>query len=82
LLNFGALSPNLFLDFFPAREVPEIICNESSRNTENSIFEGGLGKKPQGILRNQSISGFFGIEFSFQKCLWNLFITSGLSQIC
>jgi hypothetical protein len=25
---------------------------------------------------------FFGIKSSFQNCFWNLFITSGLSQIC
>jgi hypothetical protein len=36
----------------------------------------------QGILRNQSTRGFFGFESSFKKCFWNLFITSGLSQIC
>jgi hypothetical protein len=42
----------------------------------------GLGKRPQGILRNQSTRGFFGFEFSFQNCFWNLFSTSGLSKIC
>jgi hypothetical protein len=42
----------------------------------------GLGKRPQGILRNQSIRGFFGFKFSFQNCFWNVFSTSGLSQIC
>jgi imidazoleglycerol phosphate synthase glutamine amidotransferase subunit HisH len=25
--------------FFPARQVPEIILNEYSRNTENALFE-------------------------------------------
>jgi hypothetical protein len=40
----------------------------------------GLKKIPQGILRNQSTCGFFGFEFSFQNCCWNVFITSGLSQ--
>jgi hypothetical protein len=38
LLNFGALSPNLFLDFL-ARQAPEIILNEYSRNTENALFK-------------------------------------------
>jgi hypothetical protein len=37
LLNFGALSPNLFLDL--ARQVPEIILNEYSKNIENALFE-------------------------------------------
>jgi hypothetical protein len=40
-----------------------------------------LRKKPQGILRIQSIFGFFGFEYSFQNFFWNLFSTSGLSQI-
>jgi hypothetical protein len=42
----------------------------------------GLGKRPQGILRNKSIRGFFGFTFSFQIWFWNVFSTSGLSQIC
>jgi hypothetical protein len=42
----------------------------------------GYGKRPQGILRNQIICGFFGFKFSFQNCFWNVFSTSGLSQIC
>jgi hypothetical protein len=36
----------------------------------------------QGILRNQSIGGFFGYKSSLQNCFWNAFGTSGLSQIC
>jgi hypothetical protein len=36
---FGALSPNLFLKFLPARQAPEIILNESSKNTENALIE-------------------------------------------
>jgi hypothetical protein len=35
LLNFGALSPR----FFSGRQVPEIIRNESSKNTENALIE-------------------------------------------
>jgi hypothetical protein len=42
----------------------------------------GLAKRPQGIFRNQSTRGFFEIEYSFQNCFWNLFITSDLSQFC
>jgi hypothetical protein len=42
----------------------------------------GLEKRPQGILRNQSTSGFFRFQSCFQNSFWNLFITSGLSQIC
>jgi hypothetical protein len=51
-----------------------------SRNTENNLF--GLGKRSQGILRNQSTRGFFGFEFNFQNCFWNLFSTFSLPQIC
>jgi hypothetical protein len=42
----------------------------------------GLGKRPQGILRNQSIRGLFGFQSNFQNCFWNVFSTSVLSQIC
>jgi hypothetical protein len=42
----------------------------------------GLGKRPQGILRDLSTYCFFGFKCSFENCLWNLFITFGLSQIC
>jgi hypothetical protein len=38
LLNFGALSPNLFLDF-PARQFREIILKKSSKNTQNALIE-------------------------------------------
>jgi hypothetical protein len=41
-----------------------------------------LGKRPQCILRNQSTCGFFDFESSFQNWFWNVFSTSGLSQIC
>jgi hypothetical protein len=66
LLNFGALSPNLFLEFSPARQVPEII-KESSKNTKNALFE-WLGKETTKC-------------FTKSKYTWNLFSTSGLSQI-
>jgi hypothetical protein len=49
LLNLGALSPSLFLDF--SQHVTDIILNEYSRNTENALFE-WLGKDIL-ILRNQ-----------------------------
>jgi hypothetical protein len=39
----------------------------------------GLGERTQGILRNQSIRGFFGFLSSFQNCFWNVFSTSGFS---
>jgi hypothetical protein len=29
----------------------------------------GLGKRPQGILKNQSTHGFFGIESSFKTVI-------------
>jgi hypothetical protein len=34
------------------------------------------------FYENQTIRGLFGFESSFQNCIWNLFITSGLCQIC
>jgi hypothetical protein len=34
------------------------------------------------FYENQSICGFFGFKSSFQNCFWNIFSTSGLSQIC
>jgi hypothetical protein len=37
----------------------------------------GLRKRPQGILRNQSIFGFFGFKSRFQNSVW-----TGLPQIC
>jgi hypothetical protein len=40
----------------------------------------GLGKIPQGILRQQNTRGFFGFESSFQNCFWILFITSDLEE--
>jgi hypothetical protein len=61
--NFCILS----FRFFPARQVLEIIFNEYSRNTDNALFE-WLGKRPQGVLRNQSTRGFFGFEYSFENC--------------
>jgi hypothetical protein len=42
---------------------------------------GGLGKRPQDILRNQSIRGFFGLKFSFENCFWNVFSPSDFCQI-
>jgi hypothetical protein len=42
----------------------------------------GVGKRQQGILRNQSTRGFFSFESSFHNGFWNVFSTSGLSQIC
>jgi hypothetical protein len=36
----------------------------------------GLGKKPQGILQNQNIRGFFGFEYNLQNCFWNVFSKS------
>jgi hypothetical protein len=39
LVNFSALNPNLVLDFFPARQVPELILKEPSKNTENASIE-------------------------------------------
>jgi hypothetical protein len=66
--------------FFLARQVSEIILNEYSRTTKNALFK-WLGKRQQGILQNQSIRGFFGLESGFQNWFWNFSNTSGLSYI-
>jgi hypothetical protein len=50
--------------------------------TLKMTYLSGLGKRPQGILRNQSRRGFSGFESSFQNCFWNVFSTSGSSQFC
>jgi hypothetical protein len=60
---FGALNPKLFLDFsqhvrllrYSSINIPETLKNSLS----------SLGKRPQGILRNQSTRGFFGFESGF-----------------
>jgi hypothetical protein len=41
----------------------------------------GLGKRPQGILQNQSIRGFFSFDFTFQNFFLNILSISVLSQI-
>jgi hypothetical protein len=41
----------------------------------------GLGKRPQGILRDQSTRIFFGFLSSFQNGFWNLFSISGLETL-
>jgi hypothetical protein len=77
LLNVGVLSLNLFLNFrflrYFSMTIPETLKMSSLS---------GLGKRPQAILRNQSIRGFFGFKSIFQNCFWNIFSTSGMSQLC
>jgi hypothetical protein len=41
-----------------------------------------FGKRQQGISEKKNIRDFFGFKSTVQNCFWNLFITSGLSQIC
>jgi hypothetical protein len=64
--------------FFPARQVPEIIINESPKTLKMPVA-------PKTDLKvfyeNRSIRGFFDVESSFQNCLWNLFCISGMCQI-
>jgi hypothetical protein len=33
-------------------------------------------------LTKSHTRGFFGVDSDFQNCFWNVFITSGFSQIC
>jgi hypothetical protein len=64
------------LSFFPARQVSEIIPNESSKSTKNA-----LKRYNKEFPKIQSIRGFFGNKCSFQNWFWNLSSTSGLSHI-
>jgi hypothetical protein len=77
LLNFDAVSFNLFLDFFSARQPPEIILNESNEsfeNTKNAFIE---------WLRKETTKYFPKTkECSFLNWFWILFSFSGWSQIC
>jgi hypothetical protein len=68
---------------FPARQFPELILNESSKNTEKALIKWLRKETETTFSENQSIRGFFGlVEFSFQNCFWNLLSTSDSSQIC
>jgi hypothetical protein len=81
LLYFGALSPNQFLDLPSTSgswDNPQWIFQKHWKcplwvawERDHKVFYG-----------NPSIRGFFGFKFSFQNCFWNVFSTSGLSQIC
>jgi hypothetical protein len=47
MLYFGALSSESVFIFFPSRQVPKIILNESSKITENALIElRGFAKRP------------------------------------
>jgi hypothetical protein len=82
LLNFGALTPNLFLRLFPAPQVSEIILIESSKTTQNALIERLRNETTKVFHENQSIRILFEFNSFFQNCFWNLFSTSGLSEIC
>jgi hypothetical protein len=81
LLNLGTLSPN-YLEIFPSTsgswDNPQLIFQKHWKCLLWVAWE----SEPQGILRNQSIRGFFGFKSSFQNCFWNVFSTSGFSQTC
>jgi hypothetical protein len=55
--RFSAVNYDSRLSFFPARQVSEIILNESSKSTENALLSDY--KKIQNISQIQSIRGFF-----------------------
>jgi hypothetical protein len=76
---FSALSETVFR-FLDVRFLRQSSINVPETLKMPSLS--GLGKRRQGILRNQSIGGFFGFKSYFQNCFWNFFSTSGLSQIC
>jgi hypothetical protein len=78
LPNFCVLCPNLVLDF--SKQVR--FLRLTSKNIPETLKMPSLEKRPQGILRNYNTHGFFCFEFSFQNCFWNVFSSSGLSQIC
>jgi hypothetical protein len=66
--------------FFPARQVLEIILNESFKNTKIALIE-WLWKENKVLSANQSMCGFFRFECCFENGFWNFFIFSSLSQI-
>jgi hypothetical protein len=61
--------------FFTARQVPERIFNETSKNTENDIIE-WLQKK---ITRYTPQTKLYGFESNVKNCFWNLSSTPGFS---
>jgi hypothetical protein len=83
--TFSASPLQIVLPFQPdhsAAGTSDLRSHFQSSTPEQISCGLGLGKIPQGILQNQSIRGFFGFESTFQNCFWNVFSTSGLSQIC
>jgi hypothetical protein len=61
------------------RQVPEIILNESSKNTENALIEWLWKATARYFMKTQVVSLVLSLVL---KTLWNIFSTSGLSYIC
>jgi hypothetical protein len=81
LLNFGALGPNLFLDFSITSfcwDNPQWIFQKHWK----CLYWVALERHHKVFYEIQSICGFFGFKFMIQYCFWNLFRISGMSQIC
>jgi hypothetical protein len=55
--------------FFPARQVPEIILNESSKNTGNALL-GGFGKSLQGFFTKTKV---YVVSLGLSLVLKNVF---------
>jgi hypothetical protein len=79
--RFSAANYESILSFFPARQVSEIILDESSKSSENSLIEWLQIDTTNFFPKIQSIREFFGNKSCFQNWFLNLSSTSGLSQI-
>jgi hypothetical protein len=77
--KFSAANYDSVLSFFPARQVFEIIFNESSKSIENALIESLQKDKTKYLLKSKVY--VFGNKCSFQNWFWNLSSTSSLSQI-
>jgi hypothetical protein len=82
LHNFGALSPNPFLDFPQTRQVSEITLNESSKNTQTALIEWFRNETTRYFTKTKVYVVYLGWSLVIKTIFGKLFSTSGLSEIC
>jgi hypothetical protein len=73
---FSAVNYDIVLSFFPARQVSEIILNESSKSTKNALIEWLQIGTTKYFLKSKVYLVSLVISV-----VWNFSSTSGLSQI-
>jgi hypothetical protein len=80
--NFSYLALNGLVDEknIPYINKPNTILAKFWCAESESVFR-FFPARPQFILRKPKYTWFLWFESSFQNCLWNLFSTTGLSQI-